>query len=222
MSITIPVPPTADRAIFFGNTREGKSQLVKAILRAKKHVIVIDTKQREDWGDVGEYVDGKKIYDVGEGRYIWRPDIELSDDDLEEEFNTFFRWVMEQGNRVIFVDEIVDVARSAQKFPRAYRRATKTGAAAGLGIWGSTQEPRGIPLWTVGQADYLFTFHVGLPEYRQRIDQIFEMPVPWNALPTRSYQFVWKDRDGLHGPTKLDLDHPNAPRPTMRRTAPNR
>lgn len=222
----LPTPLTADRVILLGNTREGKSVLAKALLRAKRNVIVIDTKEREYWGDVvtnpEKYPNPDKPYVVGgvdaikdiegPGRYVWRPGYDFTDSmEAREEF---FRWALEVGNRVIYIDEIIDVAESATKYPKWYRRCVKTGASANLGMWGTTQEPRGIPLWTVGQAQYTFAFHTGLPEYRDRIDQIMETKVPWQQLPSRSFEFVWKDQNGMHGPTHLDIKHPDAPRLT--------
>lgn len=193
--------------MLYGNTEEGKSTLARALILAKPHVIFVDTKQSRleeaQLATIGPFVYGEDYTNLGPGRFVWRPPIEYVDDMAMRE--RFFRWALENGNRVIFLDEIIDHAESATRFPRWLRLCVQRGRSNNLGIWGTTQQPRGIPTWFTAQAQFIFTFHVGLPEYRDRIDEVFEQDVPWSKITLKSHRFVWKDSSGMHGPYTLDM-----------------
>ena len=209
--IRLPKIATSDRVVLFGNSGEGKSTLARALLIAKPDVIVIDTKRdpKDRWDLVGEIVHGEDIRKVGGGRFVWQPpnnwmtDMEYRDD--------FFHWALGDpdnlnGNRVIYLDKILHTAPSATKFPIWLQLCVQTGRSANLGIWGTTQMPVRVPLFTIANAEYVFTFAVGLPEYRQRIDEIIEDPVPWSEIPRRSHKFMFRTPGGFYGPFELDLE----------------
>src|SRR5215469_3961718 len=98
------VPRQGERLWALGNSGTGKTTTINSLFKAIEHGIFIDTKQNEDsanlvWNDPSRVIVGTdKIYDVGPGRYVWRPDREFPFDNREQD--RFFTWALEVGNRV--------------------------------------------------------------------------------------------------------------------------
>lgn len=205
------VPKQGERLFALGNSGTGKTTLVKSLFKAIENGIAIDTKNDEDWEDAGEIIEGDKIFNVAEGRYVWRPPSNFPFD--EDYQNEFFLWALEAGNRAIYVDEFGDVCPSAQQYPRGLKLCIMRGRSRRLGIWGTTQEPLRVPSFLFGQAQHRYVFHLGHPDQQKRASDYFETRIPFDQMPLEyvggqpiGSKFVYRDPEGrIFGPTRLDL-----------------
>jgi energy-coupling factor transporter ATP-binding protein EcfA2 len=201
----LPTIKPEERLLALGKTRCGKSTLVRRYLLAQPDAIVVQTKlapkDLEDLTQVGQFItDWRAIDDEGPGRFVWIVPHEYVLDPMK--FNEFFEWAFDNWRAPIYVDEIGDVAPSAQIFPPAYHRCVTRGGGMGLGMWGSTQRPSGVPMWTMSEAEYIFTTCLDLDEDRRRVEKLFQRPIPWQIV--HKYRFVWRDADHeVHGPNRL-------------------
>lgn len=193
-----------DRASFLGPSGSGKTEVAKALLVAQRNAIVIDTKRSEEWDDVGEVIGSRDIFRVRAGRFVYRVDSDfLVDKDQPERF---FRWALAAGNRVIYIDEQLDIpATTGQKI-----LATQ-GRAAGVGLWVATQRPHGVPLYLLSEANHQFIFRLRLKRDRERIEETTAgAPIDWDTLD-RDFAFVYVNARGeVSEPARLRLDRQQA------------
>lgn len=209
------VPRQGERLWGLGNSGTGKTTTINSIFKAIDHGIFIDTKQNEDsaslvWNNPKRVIEGDAIYDIGPGRYVWRPDKTFPFNEREQE--RFFTWALEVGNRVIYIDEFGDVTFSANQYPRALRMCVTRGRSARLSIWGTTQEPIRVPSFLFGQAEHRYVFFLGHPEQQKLASQYLGEKVDFSTIPEQyddlgnrlGSPFYYRDPQGiLHGPTKL-------------------
>lgn len=181
---TIQISPIKHnhRVFVGGKTGSGKSVLARAILRRQPNVVVIDTKcnEVEEWAKVGKVISGEAVHKVGSGRYIWQPQDSFLHDIAERNYH--LQKLYKVGNRVIYIDEFGDIAPSAQKCPAALQTMSMRGRSAGLGLWGTTQRPHGVPLFCMSEAEHYFIFVTKLPHDRKRIENVVESHIDWDAL----------------------------------------
>jgi energy-coupling factor transporter ATP-binding protein EcfA2 len=190
----------SERVAFLGPTGSGKSVLAKALIASQKNVIIVDTKRKEDWSDVAEIVSERDVFRCGRGRYVFRvPRDFLIDPSLPEKF---FRWALDAGGRVIYVDELLDIIPT----PGLKILATQ-GRAAGVGLWTATQRPSGVPLYTISETQHMFVFYLRLERDRERIEDATSGSfIPWDKMRQPKYQFVHVDESGdVSGPTFLKI-----------------
>lgn len=212
---TLPVPKPGDRAAFIGNTGEGKSVVAQVLLLSQRNVIVLNTKHDPVFAEGDAKINLKpcceqvitrdeQIYYIKGGRFDFRP----SDSWLQspEEKDRFFKWALDAGNRVIYVDEVNDICPSAQDYPYQFQKAIKQGRWKKLGIWCSAQELVRVPSFSFGQAQYIVMFYLGLAAYRKKAAEWFQTDIDWSMIKERSHRFYLKTPVGLYGPQpKLTL-----------------
>lgn len=202
---SLPEIKPDERLIALGKTRCGKSTLVRRYLIAQPAAIAVQTKlspkDLEDLTQVGQFVtDWEEIDRQGPGRYAWIVPHEFVLDPML--FEPFFAWAFENWRAPIYVDEIGDVAPTPHVFPASYHRCVTRGGGMGLGMWGSTQRPHGVPMWTMSEAEYIFTTCLDLDGDRRRVEELFQRAIPWQIV--HKYRFVWRDADHeVHGPNRL-------------------
>jgi energy-coupling factor transporter ATP-binding protein EcfA2 len=190
-----------ERVSFIGPSGSGKTEVAKALLRTQRNAIVLDTKRVEKWGDVGEVLDGRDIYRIRAGRYVYRVDPNFLVD--EDHAELFFRWALKAGNRVVYVDEQLDVPNcSGEKI-----LATQ-GRASGVGLWVATQRPHGVPLYTLSECNHQFIFKLRLKRDRERVEEATAgAAIPWDALE-RDHTFCYVDgRGAVSEPARLNLEN---------------
>lgn len=188
-----------DRVSFLGPSGSGKTLVAKALLAAQRNAIVVDTKRTEDWRDVGETLGSRDIYRVRGGRFVYRVDPDFLVDKAEAE--RFFRWCLASGNRVVYVDEQLDIPTS----PGEKILATQ-GRAAGVGLWIATQRPHGVPLYLLSEANHQFIFRLRLKRDRERIEETTAgAAIDWPSLE-RDYTFIYVDARGdVSEPARLRM-----------------
>lgn len=123
--------------------------------------------------------------------------------DLDEQ-DKFFRTVLKRGNRVVYVDELADVGPTANTYSVGLKLVAQRGRAAGVGLWGSTQRPHAVPLFTISEAQYVVTFEMALRRDRDRIDQVFQCRLNYDVLDG-THLFYVKHGRTVGGPLQLNL-----------------
>lgn len=180
-----------------GMTGTGKSFLCENYLRGYKYVVKLDTKDETDerisegksaWEGLREGHDFTICRNIDELDNIDTPKIIYVppyDEQTQETFNAFFRWIFERGNTILWIDELMSIG-SVQSFPRELGRLYQQGRSKGIGIWSCTQRPSGIPSCGPANSSYFFVFDMALPQDRKKLVEttgmieMYDMPTGYN------------------------------------------
>jgi DNA helicase HerA-like ATPase len=162
---------------------------------------VIDTKRSETeaWKTVGEIIGEKDVFRIKRGRYVYQVEPEFLVD--PERSARVFKWALAAGNRVIAIDEGVNIpATSALHILAVQGRASK------VGLWYGTQRPSGVPLYTLSEANHTFVFRLRVDDDQKRMNAATGVKIDWQELK-RKHSFFYIDEVGdVHGPMVLNLD----------------
>lgn len=174
---TIP----ANKHVFVcGTTGTGKSYLTEQYVSGYKYVVKLDTKGETDeriekgesaWTNLCEDIDFticrnfSELDDIETDKIIYVPDF---DEQNEENFDMFFRWIFERGNTILWIDELMSVA-SANRCPRQLHRIYTQGRSKGVGVWACSQRPSGIPTIALANSQYFFVFDLTNPADRKKL-----------------------------------------------------
>lgn len=209
---SLPIPAPGDRVTAMGNSGEGKSHLMRELVRAMPNVIIINTKHSRMFDDPSIAVpirDDRDIMNTGSGRFNFFP----SDDWMRtmEKKEQFFQWLFHHaksnfgcGGFVAFMDEINDICPSAQVYPYYLQKCVKQGREWELGIWCGTQEPVRAPAFAFGQSQHRYLWFLGWEPHRKAAEGWYEQKIPWDLMPERSHKFLLKTPKGVYGPMKLE------------------
>ena len=180
-----------------GMTGTGKSFLCENYLRGYKYVVKLDTKDEtgerrakgeSPWLGLKEGQDFtvctrlEELDDIDTDKIIYVPDY---DEQNEQTFNQFFRWIFERGNCILWIDELMSIG-TVQSFPRELGRLMTQSRSKGIGVWSCTQRPSGIPSCVPSNCHYFFVFDMALPQDRKKLVdtsgmiQMYEMPTGYN------------------------------------------
>jgi DNA helicase HerA-like ATPase len=163
--VSIRVKPS-ERACFFGRTGSGKTTLATRLLLESApsvHWVILDSKQQIELPGVPI----NRSFKPKQPRQIIRvPDIEGAEIAL---------WQLEilriwQGhNRVIYIDELLDVVPSNRRLGPGLGRAIRTGRSRGVGVWAGSQRPSDIPSQVFTEAEHFFNFQLSFARDREKI-----------------------------------------------------
>jgi hypothetical protein len=199
MPISWPLPwKYGDRLSIIGPSGSGKTELLKVLLRQKKRVLVIDSKQdpKDDWQSVG--VEQKKLSGkLPPGRYVWPADRNyITEPDAQ---SVLFEKLLRAGPLAIGVDEAYHLYLT-----RGLRLLATQGRGKRVSLVCGMQRPRTIPLILLSDASYWFIFHLRLEADRKIVEQAIGTPLPWSALQRHEFSFVIVDTRGeIFGPIRL-------------------
>ncbi len=205
----LPTPAPGDRVAFMGNSGEGKTELLLRLLASVPNAILLNTKGDPALAKVGPTIGrDDDIYRYTSGRVNFCP----SDDWTHsmQQKDRFFQWALDHAKRnsiplVLAVDEVNDIAPSAQLYPVKFQKAIKQGRFLGLGVWCGSQEPVRAPSFSFGQSQHRYLFYLGWANHRKVAESWFECDIPWEAMGERSHRFLLKTPRGIFGPMKLAL-----------------
>ena len=190
------IPPNK-HVLVTGMTGTGKSFLCETYLRGYKYVVKLDTKDETDerysegkspWTGLKENRDFTvcrdldRLDDIETDKIIYVPSF---DDQTDDNFNRFFRWIFERGNCILWIDELMSIG-TVQKYPRELGRLMQQGRSKGIGVWSCTQRPSGIPSIVPASCSYFFVFDMSLPQDRKKLVEttgmleMYDMPTGFN------------------------------------------
>jgi hypothetical protein len=209
----LPAPAIGDRVAFMGNSGEGKTELLLQLLASVPNAILINTKGDPALAKIGPTIGrDQDIYRYTEGRVNFIPSDEWTTSMAQKD--RFFSWALDhaqkngmlhRGGLVLAVDEVNDIAPSAQIYPVKFQKAIKQGRFLGLGVWCGSQEPVRAPSFSFGQSQHRYLFYLGWANHRKVAEAWFECDIPWDAMGERSHKFLLKTPRGVFGPMKLSL-----------------
>lgn len=163
-----------------GATGSGKSFLAEEYLRGYDYVIKLDTKleveeRREaglsPWRGLEEGKDFEVCYTLQDCQQSELPKIIYAvpyDEQNEDTYNAFFKWVFERKNTIIWIDELMSFT-SSFKWPYELGRVMIMGRSKGVGVWACTQRPQGIPSIVMANCKYFFIFRLNRYEDRKTV-----------------------------------------------------
>ena len=179
--------PADKHVLISGATGTGKSFLCEHYLKGYKYVVKLDTKDeylerkrnnQNAWAELEEGKDFSAADNLNDLFYLetdkikFRPDY---DNQTDEVFDAFFKWIFERENTILWIDELMSVATS-YKMPKNLGRIYQQGRSKNIGIWACTQRPTGIPSIAPANSTYFFTFNLYLAEDRKKLAQATGRP----------------------------------------------
>lgn len=197
--------PSNKHVFVCGMTGTGKSYLCENYLRGYKYVVKLDTKDETDerysmglspWDGLKENRDftvtrnWEELDEIDTDKIIYVPDFV---DQTQENFNTFFNWIFERGNTILWIDELMSIG-TVNKFPPALGRLYQQGRSKGIGIWSCTQRPSGIPMIVPANSSYYFSYTLTLPADRKKLVDTTGM-VEFNENPGKYNFWYYKMGD---------------------------
>ena len=198
MGNVVETIPSNRHVLICGMTGTGKSFLCENYLRGYKYIVKLDTKDetserlaegKSPWEGLREGRDFTVCRNIDEldeietDKIIYCPPY---DEQNQDTFNRFFRWIFERGNTILWIDELMSIG-TVQSFPRELGRLYQQGRSKGIGIWSCTQRPSGIPSCAPANSSYFFVFDMALPQDRKKLVETTGM-LEMSQMPT-GYNF---------------------------------
>lgn len=180
-----------DRAFLVGSTGCGKTTLAQYLIEdiRKPYSVVYDAKISDSIGKWNHtyYYELDRLYQAGEKRLIYRPDIyEAQDANLQDEF---FQWIYDRKHTRLYIDEAY--ALLGGQNPSFHLQACLSrGRERGISTIVSTQRPKRIPLITLSESEHIYVFRLNLHEDRIRIKEITGID-PEEQATIQNYEFIY-------------------------------
>lgn len=186
-----------DRICIVGPQGSGKTRVLKALIRQKSHVIVLDTKQdpKEQWDREG--VVTQKVVGLRGGRYIWKASNEFIADARAQ--SAILEKLLHSGPRVIAIDEGYSIfpTRGARLFGTQCRGKR-------VSFIFCVQRPKTVPLYFITDANYWIIFYLANADDRKAVEHAVGQKVNWPLLQREEYSFyIYDGRGRVAGPFLL-------------------
>ncbi len=194
-------PGMTDRAAFVGQTGSGKTTLAQEVCRLRPWVVALDPKGMLEWDGYEVHERLSALTKAKRPRLIYRPVYEELAD--EETIDTFFEFVYERRNCVLYVDEIYAVAQG-DSYPWFFGACLTRGRERGISTYVATQRPSRVPQVMLSESEHVFVFNLKLPQDRERIADITGMDDGQFRLPAHEFYYIPQVGDP-RGPLKLQL-----------------
>lgn len=177
-----------ERIIAVGKTGSGKTFLMKYLTKKLKRLMVLDPKAMIDPAEWRlDWVDGRGLRDLQNGKDA-RLLVRTYD---STEWAEFLTYAWNAGNLVVYIDELyalVDFGRSVP--PRILSQLYTQGRERLVGMWGATQRPAWVPMFTLSESDWFFAFRTQLQDDRKRLAELMG-PEVLDPIPVEDPHGFW-------------------------------
>ncbi|MCY8467191.1 MULTISPECIES: ATP-binding protein [Bacillus subtilis group] len=204
-----------DEHVFIcGQTGTGKSVVAEVYLAGKEHVVKLDTKgevyeRRKKrlplWHNLEEGKDFTVVHRLEEVSEVETPKIIYCPvaEELEPEYyDSLMRWVYKRENTILWIDELMEVAPSAQNYPKDLKALYTRGRSKESVVWACTQRPTDIPVIAMANSAHYFIFTMQNPDDRKKIVKATGMP-QFHEQPGGHNFWYWKV--GMQSPVLAKL-----------------
>ena len=192
---------SSERMVAVGKTGSGKTFLMKYLTRGLNRLIVLDPKSTIDPKEWHlDWVDGGGLRDLQKGkdaRLLVRA-YEMAD------WITYLQAAWDATNTVVYIDELyalVEFGRVAP--PRILSQLYTQGRERKVGVWGATQRPAWVPLFTLSECDWFFAFRTQLQDDRKRLAEMMGEEV-LNPIPVNDPHGFWMYNVYWENPVYVD------------------
>lgn len=141
------------RTAFIGQTRMGKTFLVRLLAKRQTRVIVVDSKHDVVWP--GFHLTDSPVAALLADRVIYRPPAGTPPDGF---WMAAVRSLHKRGGGVLIVDEGAYVT-TASVIPRGLADAYRTGGGLGVGVWLLCQESTTVHNTVLRQSEVIVMFY---------------------------------------------------------------
>ncbi len=207
MDLASIAPPLTDRAFLVGSTGSGKTYLARHLLRLYRYVVVHDAKGLIRWPGYARYTTLRGVVRSEAERIIYAPSPpELLDPRVQD---SFFAWVYERGNTVLYTDEVYAVSFRGEWLP-SFRAVLTRGRERGITSLNSAQRPTWVPLFILSEAEHYYVFRLTLLSDRKRIQEVVPLEDPRKLLlPRRWFWYSNVVEQTVIGPITLKKEVKN-------------
>ena len=165
-----------------GMTGSGKSFLAEVYLAGfEQSVIKLDSKgevfeRRKKgepvWRGLVENKDYTVIEQLSEmdkvetKNIIYAPNFDEQD---QEHYNELMKWIYRRENTTLWIDELMEVAPSAMKYPEYLKALYTRGRSKNVSVWSLTQRTMDIPTIVLANSTHFFVFNLNQPQDRKKL-----------------------------------------------------
>jgi hypothetical protein len=156
------------RVALVGTTNSGKSYLARYLLKDCQRLIVANPKGLPEVPKEFKLIPwakGYKLLERGEPARVHLPP-QTSAADWEAAFDAIFRL----RGVIFYLDELYGVGPPTGSI--GLNKLYTQGRALNIGVWASFQRPTRVPLFTLSEASWVFTFRLRLKVDRERMAEI--------------------------------------------------
>lgn len=192
-----------DRVLVVGKTGSGKTYMSRILLADVERLTIIDTKNSlSSWGNESNAIralQGVIGIKSKTARIRHVPPLATDQKKLERWYNETLIGAYNEGDQIIYIDELFAVAPPKTAPPLALTAMYTRGREHGIGVWSCTQRPVWIPLFALSESDHFFCFRLQLDEDRRRMAAFMGSEVL--EIPPDPYGFWYYHASG-------DMDEP--------------
>ena len=201
-----------EHVLITGMTGSGKSILAEVYLAGSDfpYVVMLDTKGqvyerrkagKNPWRGLKEGKDFTvvehlaELDDVKTPKIIYAP---IWEEQTPEYYDSLMEWVYRRENTVLWIDELMEVAPSAMKYPGYLKGLYTRGRSKNSVIWACTQRSIDIPSIALGMSNHFFIFDMNQPQDRKKLADatgIMEFYDKPSDVSGQKYSF-WYFRNG--------------------------
>ena len=134
-----------------------------------------------------DWVDNKGLRDLERGKDA-RLLVRTYD---THEWSAYLQAAWQATNVVVYIDELyalVEFGRVAP--PRILSQLYTQGREKRVGVWGATQRPSWVPLFTLSECDWFFAFRTQLQDDRKRLSEMMG-PEVLEPIPVEDKYGFW-------------------------------